>query len=171
MGLFQRIQALSDRPKGLLYRAGVLRSSDLVRQEPTPPVSFFAKISRQADFSRSIILLPDGNLYTARDSYGFQPEDLQYADSTRDFWDGTLIQSDFPWIAVHGEELVPYLQLFSEHDRIDIRSLHICRMVSLSDSLDYIVLVPCPSEDHTFSPDVLQVFTEQLSTYLTGITE
>ncbi len=168
MGLYQKIIALSEKPKGLLKKAEqVLETVTGIEEEQTTsvPVSFFEQFARDYGYSRACLLLPEDNLYKAAYVYGMSQKSLEQGFSTRDFWDGTLTDTK-EWATINGENLVPYLQLFSEKDRDDIQQILIRRVSYSQYNLDYIILLPQEAEYSFYTPEELNRSLIRLNEYL-----
>jgi len=163
MGLFARIKALSHKPEGLLHKA-----ESVLKQEPveSAPVSFYEQFARDYGYQRFCLLQPNGSVYKLTGAFGISSDSVLSASSTRDFWDGTLFTDNSDWLTYRGEKLIPFLQLFCQEDRDDIRQLILRRVADTSRNLDYIILFPQDAEYDFYTAEEMELSLERINEYL-----
>ncbi len=154
MGLYQKLMALSESPKGLLNKAQAVH------------VSFFEQFCRDYGYSHVCLLVREGSLYKAAYLHGMKQESIVHSCSTSDFWDGTLFSDNTEWLTISGDKLVTFLQLFCEEDRDTIKQLLIRRVFNQKYHLDYIILIPQEAEYSFYTVEELNVSLVRLNEFL-----
>lgn len=155
MGLYDRvISFICNKHPGLLK----LAENELKNN----PAVFFCNEARKRGITKTCILSPVNGFYKFYVSFGFSEQSVSESISTSDFWNGTLLSSD--WVSSVHENASPYLQLFSQADISDITKLYIKRF---SESDNQYIFIAAETEQNKDIPlDILDSLIISFRNYI-----
>ena len=152
MGLFQKIcteYSTKKEPKDLVIKQGLLAVAQKYNLGPKLPFSikidsifkFFRNLVEEIGLKKISILVPYENFYKPVFSYGLENTSIEKLDSSKDFWEGTITDSE--WYSLEGEDLASFYQLFSEIDNQSLAHLHIKKLPIKDSNVIILLLEDC----------------------------